>query len=82
MARAVSKRHASQNPNGCVARPVQIYDSGQVGSGQLRMQNEPPPIAMQLPDGAHCEPIVQRSGAQKRTVGASAGVIAKPRPPT
>ena len=39
-------------------------------------------MAVQLPDGAHCEPIVQRNGAQKRTLGASDGVIEKPSPPT
>ena len=52
------------------------------GRAQLRRQNEPPPIAVQLPDGAHCDAIVQRSGAQKRTLGASAGVTSKPSPPT
>jgi hypothetical protein len=49
---------------------------------QLRRQNEPPPIAVQLPEGAHCDGIVQRNGAQKRTLVPSAGVTAKPSPPT
>jgi hypothetical protein len=40
------------------------------------------PTAVQLPDGAHCEPIVQRNGAQKRAAVASDGVTEKPRPPT
>ena len=40
------------------------------------------PSRVQLPDGAHCDAIVQRSGAQKRTLGASAGVTAKPSPPS
>ena len=57
--------------------------SGGVLLPTLRIDRDaPPPIAVQLPDGAHCDVIVQRRGAQKRTLGASAGVTAKPRPPT
>jgi len=39
-------------------------------------------MAVQLPDGAHCPAMVQRSGAQKRVAGGSAGETLNPRPPT
>jgi len=39
-------------------------------------------MGVQLPDGAHWDAIVQRSGAQKRVLAPSVGLTEKPSPPT
>ena len=80
------RRARRPSPGSAGRRPTAADQAGRrrssLGGGQLRRQNEPPPMAAQVPDGAHCELMVQRKGAQKRTLGASAGVTSKPRPPT